>query len=334
MSGHGARAPCATVPVAVSPPLRLQGMPVRIERIAQAEAEVRPVIDAHQHFWSYGTYQTSWMEAPPYAGDSAFQPLRRSFGPEDLAPELKAAGVRYTVAIEAADALAENEALLSNARSHEWIAGVVGWVPLANPTEVERALDACANEPAFVGVRHLVNVEPDPDWILRADVLQGLQILATRGLAFDYVGILPRHLEHVPVIARKVPDLRIVIDHLGKPPVAAGGFEPWSSLLARAANVPNVFAKVSGLDAGEAERWTAADITPYIERALELFGPERLIFGSDWPVANLRGGYSKVWQETNLVLARLSPDERDRILGGTAIAFYRLPISAVKLPRS
>jgi L-fucono-1,5-lactonase len=230
--------------------------------------------------------------------------------------------------------LAENEALLSNARSHEWIAGVVGWVPLANPTEVERALDACANEPAFVGVRHLVNVEPDPDWILRPDVLQGLQILATRGLAFDYVGILPRHLEHVPVIARKVPDLRIVIDHLGKPPVAAGGFEPWSSLLARAANVPNVFAKVSGLDAGEAERWTAADITPYIERALELFGPERLIFGSDWPVANLRGGYSKVWQETNLVLARLSPDERDRILGGTAIAFYRLPISAVKLPRS
>jgi len=293
---------------------------------------VRPIIDAHQHFWSYGTYQTSWMEAPPYAGDSALAPLRRSFAPEDLAPELQAAGVRYTVAIEAADGVAENDALLCNARSHAWMAGVVGWVPLANPIEAERALDACASEPAFVGVRHLVNVEPDPDWILRPDVLQGLQILATRGVAFDYVGILPRHLQHIPVIARKVPELRIVIDHLGKPPVAAGVFEPWSSLLARAAQVPNVFAKVSGLDAGAAEHWTAADITPYVDRALELFGPERLMFGSDWPVANLRGGYAKVWRETKLVLARLSPDERERILGGTAIAFYRLPISALPLP--
>jgi L-fuconolactonase len=309
-------------------------MSVRMEKICSWEAEVRSVIDAHQHFWSYGTYQTSWMEAPPYAGDSAFQPLRRSFEPRDLAPELQAAGVRYTVAIEAADGLAENQALLSNARSHEWIAGVVGWVPLANPIAVERALDACAGESAFVGVRHLVNVEPDPDWILRPDVLRGLQILANRGLTFDYVGILPRHLEHVPVIARKIPDLRIVIDHLGKPPIAAGGFEPWSSLLARAAQVPNVFAKVSGLDAGEAERWTAADITPYVDRALALFGPERLMFGSDWPVANLRGGYSKVWRETNLVLARLSSDERDCILGGTAIAFYRLPIAAMPPPRT
>ncbi len=286
-----------------------------------------PVVDAHQHFWIYGTYQTSWMEAPPYGGDSTFQPLRRSFEPNDLAPELQAAGVCYTVAIEAADGLAENEALLSNARSHEWIAGVVGWVPLAHPAELERALDARANEPAFVGVRHLVNVEPDPDWIMRPDVLQGLQILATRGFAFDYVGILPRHLQHVPVFARSVPDLRIVIDHLGKPSIEAGDWEPWSSLLARAAQMPNVFAKVSGLDAGKADHWTAAVIAPYIDRALELFGPERLMFGSDWPVSNLRGGYSKVWRETNIALARLSRDERDLILGGTAIRFYRLPVA-------
>jgi L-fuconolactonase len=129
-----------------------------------------PVVDAHQHFWTYGTYRTSWMEAPPYAGDSALRPLRRSFGPDVLAPELQAAGVHYTVAIEAADGPAENEALLGNARSHRWIAGVVGWVPLVSPTEVARALDAYANEPAFVGVRHLVNVEPDPDWILRPNV--------------------------------------------------------------------------------------------------------------------------------------------------------------------
>jgi L-fuconolactonase len=285
------------------------------------------VVDAHQHFWTYGTYQTSWMEVPPYAGDAAFEPLRRSFQPDDLAPKLKAAGIQCTVTIEAADGLAENEALLANARCHDWIAGVVGWVPLAHPSEVERALDAHAGERALVGIRHLVNVEPDADWIIRPNVLKGLQVLAARQLTFDYVGILPRHLEHVALVARHVPDLRIVIDHLGKPPVAAGEFEPWSSLLARAARMPNVFAKVSGLDAGDADDWTAADIAPYVDHALELFGPERLMFGSDWPVANLRGGYSKVWRETNVALSRLSHGERDLILGGTAIDFYRLPVT-------
>jgi len=201
-------------------------------------------------------------------------------------------------------------------------------VPLAHPSDVERTLDAHTGEPALVGIRHLINIEPDPDWIIRPDVLDGLGALAAHGLAFDYVGILPRHLEHVPLIAQHIPELRIVIDHLGKPPIAAREFEPWSSLLARAAEMPNVFAKLSGLDTGSALAWGAADIAPYIDRALELFGPERLMFGSDWPVANLRGGYSKVWCETNLALAGLSRDERDRILGGTAIAFYRLPVTA------
>jgi len=281
------------------------------------------VVDAHQHFWTFGSYQTSWMEAAPYAGEPAFQPLRRSFHPDDLVPELKAAGVNYTLTIEAADGLLENEALIDNARTHDWIAGIVGWLPLADPGEVERVLNERPCEPSLVGIRHLINVEPDPDWIIRPEVLRGLHVIAAHGLAFDYVGILPRHLEHVPLIARRVPDLRIVIDHLGKPPIAAGEFEPWSSLLSDAARMPNVFAKISGLDTGR-DDWTAADISPYLDRALELFGPERLIFGSDWPVANLRGGYGKVWCETNLALARLSPDERDRILGETAIAVYRL----------
>ena len=286
------------------------------------------VVDAHQHFWTYGTYQTSWMDAPPYAGDPVFEPLRRSFQPADLVPELNAAGVHCTVAIEAADGVVENDALLASARANHWIAGVVGWAPLAHPSDVERTLDAWAGEAAFVGVRHLINVEPDPDWIIRPEVLKGLRALGARGLTFDYVGILPRHLEHVPLVAQRVPDLRIAIDHLGKPPIGTREFEPWSSLLARAARMPNVFAKISGLDAGGAHEWSATDIAPYIDRALELFSPERLMFGSDWPVANLRGGYSKVWRETNLALALLSREERDRILGGTAIAFYGLPITA------
>jgi L-fuconolactonase len=287
---------------------------------------MNPIVDAHQHFWTCGTYQTSWMEAPPYAGDPAFQPLRRSFQPDDLEPELQASGVNFTVTIEAADGLPENAALLANARTNRWIAGVVGWVPLAKPDEVERTLDAHTDERALVGVRHLINVEPDPDWIVRPEVLEGLRILSRRELAFDFVGILPRHLEHVPLIAQRVPELRIVIDHLGKPAIATRTWEPWNSLLARAARMPNVFAKLSGFDAGVADAWTATDIAPYIDRALELFGPNRLMFGSDWPVANLRGGYGKVWRETNRALMSLSHDERDRILGGTAIAFYRLPV--------
>jgi L-fuconolactonase len=285
------------------------------------------VVDAHQHFWTYGSYQTSWMDERPYAGDSKFEPLRRSFQPEDLMPALRAAGVHCTVAIEAADGPAENDALLANAHAHSWIAGVVGWVPLARPSDAERMLASRAGEPTLVGIRHLINVEADPDWIVRPDVVCGLQVLAAHNLTFDYVGILPRHLEHVPFIAQRVPDLRIVIDHLGKPPVAAGEWEPWHSLLASAAKMPNVFAKISGLDC-RTDNWSAAEIVPYIGRALELFGSERLMFGSDWPVANIRGGYDKVWRETNLALGQLSRDERDRILGGTAIDFYHLPIRA------
>jgi L-fuconolactonase len=284
------------------------------------------IVDAHQHFWTYGTYQTSWMEAPPYSGDPAFEPLRRSFEPDDLVPDLEVAGVDLTVAVEAADGLQENTALLANARAYDWIAGVVGWLPLAKPGDLNHALDALTGERALVGVRHLINVEPDPDWIVRPEVLEGLRILSRRGLTFDYVGILPRHLEHIPLVVHRVPDLRIVIDHLGKPPIVARTWEPWSTLIARAARMPNVFAKLSGLDAGDADTWTAADIAPYIDRALELFGSDRLMFGSDWPVANLRGGYGKVWRQTNRVLARLSRDERDRILGGTAISFYRLSV--------
>jgi L-fuconolactonase len=127
--------------------------------------------------------------------------LRRSFHPDDLLPQLKAAGVDYTITVEAADGPAENKALLANARVHAWIAGVVGWLPLDLPVEMEKALDALIGERAFVGVRHLVNVEPDPDGIVRHEVSDGLRVLAARGLVFDYVGILPRHLEHMPWLA-------------------------------------------------------------------------------------------------------------------------------------
>jgi L-fuconolactonase len=164
-------------------------------------------------------------------------------------------------------------------------------------------------------------------WILSEQVIEGVRVVASRGLVFDYVGILPRHLEHVPTLAERIPELRIVVDHLGKPPIRAGKFEPWGRLLRLAAEAPNVYAKLSGLDAGDGDHWSAAEIQSYVEHALELFGPERLMFGSDWPVAVVRGGYAKIWHETKTTLAGLAQDEREQILGGTAMRVYRLPIA-------
>jgi L-fuconolactonase len=282
------------------------------------------IIDAHQHFWSYGTYQTSWMEKPPYVGDPAFEPLRRSFTPADLEPQLQAAGVDRTVLVQAADGPDENAALLRYAQAHEWIAGIVGWVPLDRPEEAARQLDALAREPRFVGVRHLINVEPDSDWIVRPTVLEGLRLLAARNLTFDLVAILPRHLEHVPTIAAAVPGLRLIIDHLAKPPIAAREWEPWASLITRAAEAPNIFAKVSGLDTAAQAGWTADDLSRYVDHALAVFCADRLMWGSDWPVSILSGGYAHVWQEMNRLFARLSPEERDQMLGLTATRVYRL----------
>lgn len=286
------------------------------------------VIDAHQHFWRNGSYQTSWMEEPPYSGDSAFAPLRRDFGPDELRAELDDAGVTACVTVEAADHPDENAALLANARRHPWIAGVVGWVPLAQPSALSSTLEALAGESRFVGVRHLINVEPDPDWILRPAVLAGLREVAARGLAFDYVGILPRHLANVPRLAEAVPDLRIVIDHLGKPPLGeTGDFAMWATLLAEAAQAPNVVAKISGLDAGVGDHWQAAELRRPIDYALEHFGPQRLMLGSDWPVAVLRGGYAKVWGAMNSALEALPPEAQGCISGGTAATIYRLDLS-------
>lgn len=282
------------------------------------------IIDAHQHFWTYGTYQTSWMERLPYKGNEAFAPLRRSFTPDDLEPRLQAAGVHRTVVVQAADGPDENAALLHYAQVHEWIAGIVGWVPLDRPDEAARMLDALAGDPRFVGVRHLINIEPDPDWIVRPVVLEGLRLLAARSLTFDLVAILPRHLEHVPTIAAAMPDLRVIIDHLGKPPIAAREWDPWASLIARAAEAPNVFAKLSGLDTAAQAGWVADDLSRYVDHALVAFGAERLMWGSDWPVSILGGGYAHVWQEMNRLFARFSPLERDQVLGGTATRVYRL----------
>ncbi|MEV0825374.1 amidohydrolase family protein [Nonomuraea rubra] len=277
-----------------------------------------PVVDAHQHFWNLETGSYPWLT--PESG-----PIFRTFEPEELIPQLAAAGVDRTVLVQSMDSYADTDAMLAQADAHDFVGAVVGWVPLLRPEEAGQALERYLRHARFAGVRHLIHDEPDPDWLLREPVIEGLGLLAAAGVPFDVVAVLPRHLEHVPVLAERVPGLRMVIDHLAKPPIRDKGWEPWASLLARAAECPGVYAKVSGLNtAADAATWTGEDLRPYVEHALELFGPGRLMFGSDWPVATLAGDYAKVWRETQVALSGLGDAERAMVLGGTAAHFYRM----------
>jgi L-fuconolactonase len=280
-----------------------------------------PIIDAHQHFWNLKRVSYPWLTA-------AGGPICRNFEPPDLIPQLAAAGVEATVVVQAMDSADDTAYLLEQAGKHPFIAAVVGWVPLDRPDDAAAALDRYLSREyggaRFAGVRHLIHEEADPDWLLRDRVIDGLRVLAERDISFDVVAQV-RHLRHVPVLAERVPGLRMVIDHLGKPEIAAGHWEPWASLLRAAAECPGVHAKISGLGTeANPDTWTAPDLQPYVDHAIEIFGPDRLMFGSDWPVSVLAGGYSKVWAETARVLAGLSADDRAAIYGGTAVRFYGL----------
>lgn len=274
-----------------------------------------PVIDAHQHFWT--------ADAPFLTPE--WGPLRRAFAPSDLAGELAAAEIDGTVSVQSDNTYDDTKAMLRHAVENDFVLGVVGWVPLLDVAEASRAIDVFSQHPQFCGVRHLNHTEPDPDWLARDALVPGLRLLADRQLTFDVVAVQPRHLEHIVALAERLPELRILIDHLAKPPIRDGGWEPWATLLARAAACHNVYAKVSGLNtAAVHDSWSATTLQPYVDHALHEFGPERLMFGSDWPVATLAGDYQTVWQETNKTLIGLSDDERAAVLGGTAVRLYRL----------
>jgi L-fuconolactonase len=276
-------------------------------------------IDAHQHFWRLSGGGYPWLKPTDHG------PIYRDFGPEHLEPLLRASGVERTITVQADNSFSDTDAMLSHADRHRWIAAVIGWVPLLEPPAAARALDRYLTHPAFRGVRHLVHDEPDPDWLWQRRVVASLGVLEDRRLVFEIPAAFPQHLVHVPWLAKRFSDLTIVIDHLAKPPVASGELEPWATQLADAAARPNVYAKVSGLcTEADRDRWSAADLRPFVEVALECFGAERLMLGSDWPVCLLAGDYQRVWGETVSILDRLSSSARRALLGGTAARVYRL----------
>jgi L-fuconolactonase len=282
-------------------------------------------IDAHHHFWD--------LESGLYAWPTAAEPgIHRTFGPEDLEPELAAAWIDATVVVQATDSLADTDSMLDVASRHPWIAGVVGWLPLADRTAAEQALEARRGR--LCGVRHLIHWDADPMWLCRPDVQPGLRLLAEERLPFDVVAVFPEHLPLVPAVAAAHPDLVMVIDHLAKPPFRSSGWDCWVLDINRAADCPRTYAKISGLDTAAGPGWSVDELRPAWDIALEAFGPGRLLFGTDWPVCRLVSSYGGVVSGTLDLVAELTPAERDLVLGGTATEVYRLPLPGAARPAS
>ncbi len=276
------------------------------------------IIDAHQHVWDLERAEYPWLgpHVPQW---------NRTFTFEEVRPHLRSAGVRGSVLVQAADNREDTEHMLAVAAVCPEVVGVVVHVPLDRPQDTADRLAELRVDRRVVGVRNLIHDQPDPDWILRPDVDEGLDILESMGIPFDYVAVLPRHLEHVPTLLEKHPCLQLVIDHLAKPPIGLDDWEPWWTLIEAAAQHPLVHAKISGLyGARDLVSWTPASIRPFVDRALELFGPHRLMYGGDWPICVAAGGYDRILAGVAEALSDLSDDARAQVMGGTAMDFYSI----------
>ena len=272
-------------------------------------------IDAHQHFWVYEPSEYAWI-------DDSMALLRRDFLPGDLKPELDRNGFQGCVAVQARQSLQETQWLLDLAKDAPFILGVVGWVDLRSP-QVRSQLAAFTANSKLVGIRHIVQSEPD-DFLLQPEFLRGISALEEFDLAYDIL-IYPKHLPVAAEFVRKFPRQRFVLDHLAKPPVKTGAIDSWARGLRELAEFSNVFCKLSGLVTEADWRiWKPEQIAPYMDVALECFGPNRLMFGSDWPVCTLAASYTCAVNATKSCLSRQTSEVRDAVLGGTAQRFWRL----------
>ncbi len=273
-------------------------------------------IDSHHHFWDLSRFDYEWMPPPPNI-------LRRNYLPENLRPLLRATGFDRTIVVQAHKSVSEANFLLDLADAGDFVAGVVAWVDLTKP-DVGDVLDELMERPKLVGIRHQVEDDPDDEWLTRDDSVRGLHEVAARGLAYDVL-VKPRHLKYVPALAKKIPDLRMVVDHMAKPFIADGVMEPWATDIAAVAEFPGVYCKVSGMvtEADHAS-WTVEDLKPYVAHVMDCFGIDRLMWGSDWPVCLLAASYEQVFNAAQAAIGPLSESDRARLLGRNAIAFYRL----------
>ncbi|MEU1404912.1 amidohydrolase family protein [Streptomyces sp. NPDC005728] len=277
-------------------------------------------VDAHHHVWDLSVRDQDWISGPE------LQPLRRNFTLTDLEPEARAAGVDRTLLVQTVTVPEETPEFLALAAGHELVAGVVGWTDLTRPDVADELarLRALPGGRFLKGIRHQVQGEPDPEWLLRADVRRGLAAVADAGLVYDLV-VLPHQLPACTEAAAHLPGLTFVLDHLGKPPVASGEREPWATALRALAALPNTVAKLSGLVTEAAPgSWTTDDLRPYADTALEAFGPDRLMFGSDWPVCTLSAAYEQVHDIARELTSGLGAAEHTALYEGTAQRVYDL----------
>jgi L-fuconolactonase len=283
---------------------------------------VTPLVDAHHHVWDLAVRDQEWITGPELA------PLRRSFSLSDLRPLADRAGVGATVMVQTLAVPEETPEMLAQAASDQLVAGVVGWTDLTVP-DVADTLARLRELPGggrLVGIRHQVQSEADPQWLVREDVLRGLSAVADAGLAYDLV-VLPHQMPAATAAARRLPGLRFVLDHVGKPGIVAGALEPWASELRALAAEPNTFCKLSGLvTEADWRGWTVDDLRPFAETVLGAFGPDRVMYGSDWPVCTLAADYTEVLDAARALTVELSVDERVGVFGGTAVNAYRLRV--------
>jgi L-fuconolactonase len=273
-------------------------------------------IDAHQHFWDLDLLSYPWMPPAP-------TPLRRNFLPEDLRPKLERNRFDGSVVVQATTQPEEARWLLDLADANQFILGVVAWADLTSPN-LPATLDQLQKRPKFKGIRHPVHDETDDRWLLRPDVIAGLRELECRGIPYDLL-LRPQHLPIIPKLVEKVPDLPMVIDHLAKPLIAKGVLDGWASDMERISQIPHIHVKLSGMiTEAEWTNWTSDNLRPYIQHVLRLFGPDRLMFGSDWPVCLLAGSWKEVLAVFTQAIGPQSIDVRSRLLGETAQKFYRL----------
>lgn len=281
------------------------------------------IVDAHHHFWDPTQADYPWLT-------DELARIRRPFGPDDLQPLLAEAGVDRTVLVQTRSSVEETVSFLATAATTPFVAGVVGWVDLTDPgvgEAIGRLRDG-AGGGRLVGIRHQVHDESDPDWLRRNDVRRGIAAVGDAGLVYDLL-VRPRELPAALDTVRALPAVRFVIDHLAKPAIRDGALEPWASLIRPFGSEANVSCKVSGLvTEADWETWRPADLAPFVDVAIQTFGPNRLLVGSDWPVCLLAGSYADVLGAARTLVEGLQPDEREAVLGGTAIEVYRLATDA------
>lgn len=279
------------------------------------------IIDAHHHLWDPAARDYPWLEAADLAA------IRRAYGLEDLRAHTEAAGVDRTVLVQTVPDVGETQDFLAiAARSDDLVAGVVGWVDLTDPGVADTLgrLRAAAGGARLVGIRHQVQDEDDPRWLLRPAVLRGLRAVAAAGLAFDLL-VRPHQLPAAVAAVAEVPEGRFVLDHAAKPPIRSGDLDAWRTDLQQLAAHEHVSCKLSGLvTEADWRGWQTADMQPCADVVLDAFGPGRVMAGSDWPVCELAASYEVVWQTTSQLIARLSASEQSAVMGHVAIEVYRL----------